>query len=251
MQRANSSVTRTSRRRVISAAAIVRKEPIDEEEGGGSCDEGTGSATSEFGFAAKVDALLSVIGIIKFPVNVLAALTDDGKLAASSALVASEKKSPVSKRCATSAARCSAYCETIIAVVPVSGIGDGVILWLGAMIESLKSHMAPWVQERMEFWLFGEEHAGGSGRVGENGDDNLYFFVHRLENCAATKGPYQIATRFERGGEYSGCRFFSFACHTENNVRSCFHGLPPLNYSMRCQGTPQLVYFVVFCPHHT
>ncbi|CAB1111409.1 unnamed protein product [Ectocarpus sp. CCAP 1310/34] len=61
----------------------ISEEPIDEEEGEGSGDEGVGSAASEYrrnkpAFASKVDKLLRVIGTIKFPVEVLAVLTDEG-----------------------------------------------------------------------------------------------------------------------------------------------------------------------------
>lgn len=62
----------------------INDDPIEDEGGDDSGDEGIGSATSEFkrnpsAWTGKVDTLLRWVGAVKYPVNVLAALTEDGK----------------------------------------------------------------------------------------------------------------------------------------------------------------------------
>ena len=63
----------------------VSDEPLDEEDGEDSGDEGIGSATSEYkrnpsAFVGKIDSLLRWSGAVKYPVNVLSALTGDARL---------------------------------------------------------------------------------------------------------------------------------------------------------------------------
>lgn len=114
----------------------ISEELIDEEEGGGSGDEGVGSATSEYrrnksAFATKVDKLLRVAGTIKFPVNVLAALTDDGTSGQLGGVGGSRKEicslEAVCHKCGHMLVLTDS--ATITAVVPVSGFGDGVGFW--------------------------------------------------------------------------------------------------------------------------
>jgi len=113
----------------------ISEEPIDEEEGGGSGDEGIGSAEWEYkrnknGFTAKVDALVRMTGIIKYPVNVIAALTDDGTSGNLDGVGGKRKEI-----CSLEAVCCKCgkvlvllRSETITAVVPVSGGGECVML---------------------------------------------------------------------------------------------------------------------------
>lgn len=115
----------------------ISEEPIDEEEEGeGSGDEGIGSAASEYrrnksAFAAKVAKLLRVIGTVKFPVEVLAALTDEGSRGSLDGVCGKRKEicslQAVCHKCGNMLGLLRS--ETRTAVVPVSGVGDGVMLW--------------------------------------------------------------------------------------------------------------------------
>lgn len=113
----------------------ISEEPIDEEEGAGSGDEGIGSAASEYkrnkpGFAAKVDTLLRMVGTIKIPVNVLAALTYEGKSGNLDGVGGKRKEicslEAVCYKCGQMLVLLRS--ETITAVVPVSGGGECFML---------------------------------------------------------------------------------------------------------------------------
>lgn len=103
--------------------------PLEEEGGEDSGDEGIGSATSEFkrdppAWTGKIDTLLRWSGAVKFPVNVLAALTKDGRRGTLNGPDGKRKEiESVQEVCQT----CDEELfllrkDTITAVVPVSGL---------------------------------------------------------------------------------------------------------------------------------
>lgn len=201
----------------------ISEEPIDEEEGEGSGDEGIGSAASEYRrnksvFAAKVHKLFRVIGIIKYPVEVLAALTDEGTRGNLDGVSGKRKEicslEAVCHKCGKMLSLLRR--ETITAVVPVSGVGGGTCC--GAMIQSLWSHAAPWVDVII---VYCEEPLGRSGRTRQKGDRHCVFLRALIDKLCMTR-PNAM---FSMGGDIVGrMKHLLIAFEIlKNNMGSCFH----------------------------